>query len=375
MTTIGKFIEQAPPSMSKVTADGSGANPAIAPETPQEEGWWKAASPWVHGVLGVASFVPGLSIITGGADAAIYAAEGNALEAGIAAASMIPGGKIVTTLGEVAKSAIGAGKVSRIAKGSHEAEEMAKAAKALKEANEAAAAKLAKEAAEAEKLKKARNLDNAQNNRPPEPNQGKTKDNVNVKGKEHKVPCFHPFDKKKFMQMSKGDQKDYLKEMAKQLRQQEAEINKMTAAEYMNARKLFNDAKKLNPKSGGRNPLADAMQEEFRADKSLEIRDSIKRSLQKSGMAAPQAKAQARQLTEKIMDKLAALHEPDMVAGGWNNPSTESIGRKDVNSSIGGSWNQSGRIDSMDNSAKEAIAQGKGDQKMNVKLEPCRGKQ
>ena len=78
-------------------------NPPVQPETPNEKSWWQAASPWVHGALGVASFVPGLSVVTGGADAIIYAAEGDAIEAGLAAASMIPGGKVVTTVGKAGK--------------------------------------------------------------------------------------------------------------------------------------------------------------------------------------------------------------------------------------------------------------------------------
>ena len=50
------------------------------------------------------------------------------------------------------------------------------------------------------------------------------------------------------------------------------------------------------------------------------------------------------------------------------------MGRSDVNSSVGASWNQEGRIASMDKAADEAIKNGKGHAKMNVKLEPCRGK-
>ena len=67
-------------------------NPPVQSETPERKSWWQAASSWVHGALGAASFVPGLSVVTGGADALIYAAEGDAVEAGLAAASMIPGG-------------------------------------------------------------------------------------------------------------------------------------------------------------------------------------------------------------------------------------------------------------------------------------------
>lgn len=194
MTTKGKFLEQAPPSVLKVAANGSGANPPVTPETPEEGGWWKAASPWVHGALGVASFIPGVSLVTGAADAAIYAAEGEMVAAGIAAASMIPGGKVVTTVGKVAKTAIGASKASKVAKSAQTAEEMAKAAKALKEAEEAAAAKLAKEAAEAEKLRKAKEIENAKNGKPPEPNKG-NKDTTIKEGKKKPKkepgPCDH----------------------------------------------------------------------------------------------------------------------------------------------------------------------------------------
>lgn len=133
----------------------SSTNPPVQPETPKEQGWWAKASPWVHGALGVASFVPGLSVVTGAADAAIYAGEGNMVEAGLAAASMIPGGKVVTTAGKLAKGA------ANMAKGARVAEDAAKAAKLAREAEEATKAaklakeaKLAKDAEEAAKLKK-----------------------------------------------------------------------------------------------------------------------------------------------------------------------------------------------------------------------------
>jgi hypothetical protein len=153
MTTKGEFLHKGTPSTTKVDTDGSGANPAAQPETPEEQSWWQKASPWVHGALGIASFVPGVSVISGGLDAAIYAGEGDLVEAGIAAASMIPGGKVVTTAGKVVKGAVGlakeAGLAGRVVKGAHEAEEVVKAARLAKEA------KIAKEAKEAQELKKA----------------------------------------------------------------------------------------------------------------------------------------------------------------------------------------------------------------------------
>lgn len=157
----GIYVVGAAPG-SSLSPEGTApsANPPAAPETPAEESWWGKASPWVHGALGVASFVPGLSIVTGGADALIYAAEGNAVEAGLSAASMVPGGKVVTTAGRAVKGAAG------LMKGAHAAEEAARAAevaedvaKASKAAHDAAeagkAAKMAKEAEDAARLRKA----------------------------------------------------------------------------------------------------------------------------------------------------------------------------------------------------------------------------
>ncbi len=353
MTTKGVILEQAAPSTTPIEPDGGGANPPLTPETEAEQTVWQKTSPWVHGLLAVASFVPGLSVATGAVDAAIYAAEGEFVEAGIAAASIIPGGKVVTTAGKVAKGAVGmakgAGTAAKIAKGAHEAEEVLKAVRKAEEA-----AKVAREAKAAEEAREA-----AAGAR-------KAKKEVTIKGREHKVPCFHPFDKKKFMQMNKSDQNAYLKEMAAQLKRQEQAINKLTAIEYKAARDAF--------AAVNRNPAADVAQAAFRADATETITASIRDSLRKAGMEALAAKTEAAARAKEVMSKLAALHDPDMVAGGWMHPNPTGMGRADVNSSIGGSWNQNDRVFGMDREANSAIESGRGDQKMNVKLEPCRGR-
>ncbi|NUT62471.1 polymorphic toxin type 15 domain-containing protein [Herbaspirillum sp. C9C3] len=370
MTTKGVILEQADRSFTHIEPHGGGANAAIKAETAAEKTFWQKSSPWVHGVLGVASFVPGLSVITGAIDAAIYTAEGDYVEAGIAAASMIPGGKVVTTVGKVAKRAVGmakgAGTASRVGKGAHEAEELAKAAKSAKEAEEAArAAREAKVAREAT----------------PGPQKPKDpKKDVTVKARPFKVPCFHPYDKKQFMRMSKEEQKAFLKEMAEQLRRQEEAINNLTASEYAMARDAF---KKMN-----RNPAAGPAQDLERKSVLTRMTTRINTSQRKRGVSPEIAKTQAEIRAKKVMEALAVLHEPDMVAGGWMQHKTQNIGRADVNKSIGASWNQaytppgsrnSGqkpltRVQEMDREAKHAIDNGRGDQKMNVKLEPCRGK-
>ena len=363
MTTKGVILEQAPPSATHIDPKGGGANPPLMPETEPEQSMWQKSSPWVHGVLGVASFVPGLSVVTGALDAAIYTAEGEFVEAGLAAASMIPGGKVVTTVGKVAKGAAGiakgTGTAARVVKGAHEAEEVLKAARKAEEA-----ARIAKEAKAAKEAREAKEA--ADKAREAASSARKPKKEVTIKTREHKVPCFHPFDKKKFMRMSQSDQKAYLKEMAKQLKRQEDAINSLTASQYKDARDAF--------KAVNRNPVADMAQAEVRNQATANIRMNIIKSLRKKGMSAADAKKEGIIRTEAVMGKLAALHDPDMVAGGWMRAKTLGIGRADVNSSIGASWNQNNRVSGMDSEAKRAIEDGRGDQKMNVKLEPCRGR-
>ena len=166
--------------------------------------------------------------------------------------------------------------------------------------------------------------------------------------------------------MPAQEQKGYMKEMAEQLQRQQDQINSLTAAEYKAARDAFGQY--------GRNPVAEGMQASYRDDFADTVNKSIRDSLRKGGASAARAEQEAALRTKAVMGKLVALHEPDMVAGGWMQPDPKGMGRADVNSSIGSSWNQQGRLAGMDASANEAIKAGRGDERMNVKLEPCRGK-
>lgn len=130
--------------------------PAVLPEVlvtdKKPASLWDKASPWVHGALGLASFVPGLSVATSGADALIYGAEGNVAEAGMAAVGMIPGGKFATAAAKAGKFLKGAQKAEEVAQAARKAEEAAQAARKAEEAaKEAKAAKEAEEAAKAGK--------------------------------------------------------------------------------------------------------------------------------------------------------------------------------------------------------------------------------
>lgn len=183
---------------------------------------------------------------------------------------------------------------------------------------------------------------------------------------EEKIPCFHPYDKSNFKKMTELEQKDYLKEMSKQLQGQQDAINQLTANEYKAARDAYKEL--------GRNPVAEASQNVYRKRFNDKIQKNIFEDLMEKGVSPSEAKAQAQEKAKEILSKLAALHEPDMVAGGWGNPEPQAMGRSDVNSSIGASWNQSKRLAQMDSAANDAVFRQSGDALMNVKLEVCRGK-
>ena len=182
---------------------------------------------------------------------------------------------------------------------------------------------------------------------------------------ETKVPCFHPYNKKKFALLNKDEQKAYLKDMSKQLQGQQDAINNMSAKDFDDARAAY--------RANKRNPLAKAHQEDLRDERLGDIQMSIAQRLRKT-MSRTEAKNIAEQRALQIMSTMAALHEPDMVVGGYNTPGTKRIGRADINFSIGASWNKSGRAQSLYDSASLAVKNGKGDELMNARLEVCRGK-
>ncbi|MCG3472293.1 polymorphic toxin type 15 domain-containing protein [Xenorhabdus bovienii] len=196
---------------------------------------------------------------------------------------------------------------------------------------------------------------------PPEKKGGK------VKGvKKTKVPCFSPYDSKRYKKLkTEKERKEFLKEYANQLRRQQDAINNMSPEEF----KIARDAYKKNK----RNSLAGKAQENFRNDTKEDIKGNIYDNLKNRGVPAKEAKKIAQKKADDIFDGLAALHEPDMVAGGYGQYAPKKMGDKGINSAIGGSWNGK-RIKSLDDAVKEAIDSGLGDAKMNMQLELCRGK-
>lgn len=108
-----------------------------ADTNPKSGGWgWGWVSSLTHAVLGVASFIPGVSVVTGALDAALYAAEGNYTEAALALASTIPGGKLAVTAGRAITKGVKAVQASKAV------QQLAKGATAAKAAVKKLGAKI-----------------------------------------------------------------------------------------------------------------------------------------------------------------------------------------------------------------------------------------
>ncbi|MEX9871593.1 polymorphic toxin type 15 domain-containing protein [Providencia huaxiensis] len=330
--TIGVIQNQ--PSKKNISA--SDANPIVKPETDKESQFWTESLDNVQLGVDIIGLIPGVNIIADGANALIYTARGDYTNAALSAAAMVPF----------------AGWGAKGAKFFFKAEKaVIKTEKAVVKAEQQAVKKGAK--VKPTRLPK------------------------------KKLKCFFPYNNKVFKKMPPAEQKKYLNEYNRQLKRQEDAINKMTADEFMLARKAYKKAK--------RNKAAQKLQEDFRKEQQKIIENSIFDSLIKNGIkdnSYSYARKRAAEKSEEIMKNMAALHEPDMVAGGWHDPNPSGLGNARVNSAIGGSWPgkvkslddatgkilKESRITSMEKAANDAIKNGQGNAKMNIELEVCRGK-
>ncbi len=118
---------------------GNSAPPIQA--TAKETGWWgRWGSAVAHGVLDVVGLIPVVGEVADGANALIYLAEGDTVNAALSAAAMIPGAGMAATGAKYAKKAGTA--VEGAIKGGRETAEHA----GKKEAGEAAAERGTKKA-------------------------------------------------------------------------------------------------------------------------------------------------------------------------------------------------------------------------------------
>lgn len=128
------------------TAPNPGGNsaPPIKP-TPKEQSWWSEWNGVVHTALDVVGMIPVVGEVADGANALIYLAEGDAVNAALSAASMLPVGGQAATAAKWGKKSIDAAQAAKAAtKVEKEAVEQATKQAARKEAKEEAAQQTSK---------------------------------------------------------------------------------------------------------------------------------------------------------------------------------------------------------------------------------------
>lgn len=172
--------------------------------------------------------------------------------------------------------------------------------------------------------------------------------------KEEKVPCFK----------SEGLPAGKATEMERQLAGQQAGLNNMTVQEYLDGRNAFEARKAATGSGRGSGQPAS----EARTAYEDKLNEELREKLVEGGMSDADAKKEAAVQAARKMETLAALHNPDMKAGGANVIS--DMGDRSVNSSIGSQWK--GRVGDLDEAAKGIPPGERTTTRMNVKLERCK---
>jgi len=164
-----------------------------------------------------------------------------------------------------------------------------------------------------------------------------------------KVPCFQPNDL---------PQASY-PEFDRQLAGQEAGLNDMTVEEYLKGREAFDSGEVT------RNPnVAKSARDVYKKDLIIKLQEQF----EEGGMSPREARQAAREAAAKKMSALAALHNPDMIAGGKD--VIKDFGDRNINSRIGPQWRS--RVGVLDQAASAMPISQRTHVKMNAKLERCK---
>ena len=166
---------------------------------------------------------------------------------------------------------------------------------------------------------------------------------------EYKVPCFNASN----MHYSK------IPEFDRQLVGQERGLNDLTVDEYLRGREAFQAGDKV------RDP---GVAKRARQKLAKTLSREMSREFQNTGTSYREAEKLAKSLVDQKMATLAALHNPDLFAGGKDLIS--DFGDRSVNASIGAQWRK--RIGGLDKLAKEIASQDLATTKINARLERCR---
>lgn len=136
----------------------------------------------------------------------------------------------------------------------------------------------------------------------------------------------------------------------------------MTTAQYVAAREAY--------KKNGRNPDAAKAQQSYRTKYKNDMIANLIDQYVDQGLSRGDAIKQANIDATDAMKKIAALHKPDMFAGGYYDCKPTCMGDSSVNSSIGSQWKKI--IGEMDSYADTAIKEGKGNGLLSIQLNICK---
>jgi hypothetical protein len=166
---------------------------------------------------------------------------------------------------------------------------------------------------------------------------------------EYKVPCFN----------ARNLHDSKIPEFDRQLGGQERGLNDLTVDEYLRGREAFKAGDKV------RDPGV-ATRARLRLKNGLV--ENLTEELQSEGMPFSQARSKAEIIAKEKMRTLAALHNPDLFAGGKD--VIADFGDRTVNSSIGVQWR--GRLDTLDKAVMNTDTVDRHKIKVNATLERCK---
>jgi len=130
----------------------------------------------------------------------------------------------------------------------------------------------------------------------------------------------------------------------------------MTVKEYLDGRNAYATASRGSVGAAAREAYASQLKQQYVTQ------------LKSSGLSIADASAQATSRVASEMSTLAALHSPDMIAGGANVIS--GMGDTRVNSAIGAGWTS--KLSGLDEAALKVPPGVRGTTRMNTKLARCK---
>lgn len=154
-------------------------------------------------------------------------------------------------------------------------------------------------------------------------------------------------------------------EMDRQLAGQQQGLNNMTVQEYLDGRTAYQANGRGDPS------VARTARSNYQDKLTTELENNYREAGETTARATELANSDAAQ----TMSTLAALHNPDQVAGGAN--AITDFGGKTVNSTIGGQWASNvpdvsqSRVAILDAAARGVPAAERSTTLMKVKLERC----